>query len=140
VPDALEIVPGRSIGAVVLGMTRDEVRALGPHRDLEDGTGVFLPSGGPPDAREGITASFGSDGLCDRIEAFYASGPPLFRLRDRVVNGLGAENVEALFREYSPEIRRSYGSIEAPAAGISGVKWEAGDFDLCAIDVFPPAT
>ena len=140
VPDAFEIVPGRSIGAVVLGMTRKEVDALGPSRPLEDGTGVFFPAHDRTDSRAGITASFGPDGRCTRIEAFFGSGPPLFRLRDRVVNGLAAEQVEALVREYSPDLRHSYGSFTAPAAGISGVKWERDDFDLCAIDVFPPGS
>lgn len=94
-----DIVPGRSVGAVALGMTRDEVRALGPARDLEDGSGLFFPMSDLPDTRVGITAQFGADGRCRRIEAFFSPGPPLFRLRGRVVNGLPADAVEAIFRE-----------------------------------------
>jgi hypothetical protein len=133
-------------------MTRDAVRALGltPAREFKDGSGIFFPmpllraDGGAsegvltgPDAREGVTAHFDPSGRCVRIEAFFASGPPLFRLRGRIVNGLAADTVEEILREVSDDIRHGYGSMTAPAAGISGVKWERDDLCLCAIDVFP---
>lgn len=138
--EPFDIVPGRSIGPILLGMTRDEVWALGlgPCRDLDDASGIFFPMTDGPHAREGITAQFGADGRCRRIEAFFAPGPPLFRLRGRLVNDFPAAAVEEIFRELTPDVRRSYGAIEAPAAGISGCRWERDDLCLCSIDVFPP--
>jgi hypothetical protein len=107
-PGVLDIVPGRSIGPVVLGMSRDEYAAVESR----------APS---------VEPWFRRGGKCDRIVAWVplAYGqPPFFRLAGHILNGLWANEVDGVFQ------------CDVPAVGLSACKWEYIDEYYTSVSVF----
>ena len=129
-----EIVPGQSIGPFRLGITREEIEALNirPMTPFESGDGADFPD-------LGIWVRYDESGRCREVQArIFGSGTATFVLAGQVVNDMWANQVLALFGSISPNLKRGYGTLSLPAAGLSAVKWEASDEMMFAISVEPP--
>jgi hypothetical protein len=137
------IVPGRSIGPIALGMTREQVEASGPGPDTTtgpDGSMRFSMGGAWNDPHQGITVWFDGSGRCCRLGAVfsYDLSPPVFTLLGRIVNGMTTGDAFDLIRAAAPDARWTYGGPEAASLGLSVSTWEASDDQIMSAWVEPP--
>lgn len=135
-----EVLPGRSIGPVRLGMTRAEVEGLGLGPRLEDERFIHFPvpvSGGRWDwSSVGLRAYF-EGGACGRIEAWLSVNQSNFRLSGRVLDGMDAAEFAALLDSLGGTVEPSSASVAAPSLGIRAAKWESADSFIGNVEVFP---
>jgi hypothetical protein len=143
------IVPGRSIGPFELGMTREEIEALGiqPGKPLADNKGVYYPLVDMDEEalrkasypRPGVNVTFDESGRCHRIEAIlsYDATPPVFTLYGSVANGMTAGAVASILREIATDVRFFYASVHSASAGLQATKWEASDDHIMSIQIRP---
>ena len=143
-----EIVPGRSIGPLELGMTRDQVEGLDvrPMERLRNG-GVYFPlvpmtpaelarEQGP---RSGVTVSFDADDRCREIEALfdYWKEPKVFSFLGEVVNGMKYGRSIKLLKSIAGDVKCGYGSVSSASAGVRATMWEVTDEAIMCMSVRP---
>jgi hypothetical protein len=119
---AFEVVPGRSIGPVALGMGQAEVDALGPARAPE------------------IVAHFDAGGVCGRVAARVPTvdfDVPQFYLAGALLNGEKCAEVDALFESLGARLHRDHAFTEAASVGLVGVRWDRLE-SYTWIEVMPP--
>lgn len=129
-----EIIPGESVGPFRLGMIREDIEGLNilPMETFKYGLGAEFTA-------IGVTVYYDESGRCAKIEArVFGESTARFILAGQSVNNISEEEVEAIFRSISPEIRSVSGGFDLPAAGLRTFKWEDSDDFLYSILVKPP--
>lgn len=144
-----EIVPGKSIGPLELGMTKEQIEELGisPRRDFEDGSGAYYPLVDIDEEtlrkahypRPGVNVHYDASGVCHRIDAIFAYdlSPPVFTLYGHVVNGLTDRQIASILQSIVSDVEFSYASVKSTSAGLLATKWEASDDHIMAIQIMP---
>ena len=144
-PVTYEVVPGRSIGPVRLGMTRADVGALDLGWRISEPESLSVPFVRPGDAwghqEPGLRVGFEA-GVCNHLAAVLPmeAGFPRFELSGRPLNGIESEKLVDLLRAMGGLPEQSYGGVSARDLGVEASKWEASDSFFTAVRVFEPET
>lgn len=117
----LQIVAGRSIGPLRLGMARQEIERM----QLDaDGLGLWI--------------AYDSNDRCAKLSVRVFNNPIRVILAGTVLNDIDAERARALFGKIAGTLHDRYAGFDIPSAGISAVKWEASDDWIDSILVVAP--
>jgi len=124
----IEIIPGKSIGPLRFGMTREEVgRAIqtfaGERTTLED---------------LNIEVKYDVHGRCNEQRIRIFNNPHEITFHGHIVRD-NQESVQDLFAHLFPdaEMQHSYACREWPSLGVIAVKWESSDDWLDSLWLVP---